>query len=215
VIWIQMPIHFILSVANTVFMWEVTSIFDWGTVSPIPNRIVHARPWPRILTDFQRSKPGNVVMSVLWWIHTHTPIHNIKCVANTLFMLCMNVTSIVVGRRAWSIAYQHYSCPSMIKWYQTTDLLSSEQTIPLHYGWGCRTFQTASHIHVTYLYKVCWWYLQLLWMGIWLYTHTIPLPPQIFTQIWEDWLKSLSLVMYVFKPCHYAMGEAIPIPEYL
>ena len=115
VIWIQMPIHFILSVANTVFMWEVTSIFDWGTVSPIPNRIVHARPWPRILTDFQRSKPGNVVMSVLWWIHTHTPIHNIKCVANTLFMLCMNVTSIVVGRRAWSIVYQHYSCPSMIK----------------------------------------------------------------------------------------------------
>ena len=55
----------------------------------------------------------------MWWcqckIHTHTPIHNIKCVAKTLFMLCMNVTSIVVGRRAWSIAYQHYSCPSMIK----------------------------------------------------------------------------------------------------
>ena len=35
----------------------------------------------------------------MWWcqckIHTHTPIHNIKCVAKTLFMLCMNVTSII------------------------------------------------------------------------------------------------------------------------
>ena len=31
---------------------------------PLPNRIVHARPLPRMLTDFRRSKPGNVMMSV-------------------------------------------------------------------------------------------------------------------------------------------------------
>ncbi len=25
---------------------------------------------------------------------------------------------------------------------------ASVQTMPLHFGWGCRTFQTASHVHV-------------------------------------------------------------------
>ena len=27
----------------------------------------------------------------------------------------------------------------------------SVEKIPLRYGWGCRTFQTASHIHVIYI----------------------------------------------------------------
>ena len=39
----------------------------------------------------------------------------------------------------------------------------SVQTMPLHYGWGCRTFQTASHIHEIHI--------QGVW--VWLHTHTI------------------------------------------
>ncbi len=31
---------------------------------------------------------------------------------------------------------------------------ASVQTMPLHFGWGCRTFQTASHVHVIHIWKV-------------------------------------------------------------
>ncbi len=43
--------------------------------------------------------------------------------------------------------------------------------IPLHYRWGCRTFQTASHIYVIHIWGVE--HLTQLWMGIWQQTHTI------------------------------------------
>jgi hypothetical protein len=44
------------------------------------------------------------------------------------------------------------------------------QTMPLCYGWGCRTLQTASHIHIIHIYGAR--VSSLLWMGIWLHTHT-------------------------------------------
>jgi hypothetical protein len=30
----------------------------------------------------------------------------------------------------------------------------SVQTMPLHFGWGCRAFQTASHVHVIHIWGV-------------------------------------------------------------
>ncbi len=48
---------------------------------------------------------------------------------------------------------------------------ASVQTMPLRFGWGCRTFQTASHVHVIYIWDVE--HLLRLWVGIWLPTHTV------------------------------------------
>ncbi len=31
---------------------------------------------------------------------------------------------------------------------------ASVQTMPIHFGWGCRTFQTASNVHVIHIWKV-------------------------------------------------------------
>ncbi len=48
---------------------------------------------------------------------------------------------------------------------------TSVQTMPLCFGWGCRTFQTASHVHGIPIWGV--WAPLRLWMGIWLHTHTV------------------------------------------
>ena len=45
----------------------------------------------------------------------------------------------------------------------------SVEMIPLRYHWGCRTFQTASHIHVIKVIE----HLKQLWMGIWQHIHTV------------------------------------------
>ena len=58
------------------------------------------------------------------------------------------------------------------------------QTMPLHYGWGCITFQTASHIHILHIKGVicCRWAYGC--------TSTL-LPPQLFPKIRDNsWLKS-------------------------
>jgi len=47
----------------------------------------------------------------------------------------------------------------------------SVEMIPVRYGCGCRTFQTASHI-MSYIYKV-FEHLKQLWMGIWQHTYTV------------------------------------------
>jgi len=63
----------------------------------------------------------------------------------------------------------------------------SVEMIPLRYGWGCRTFQTASHIYVIHIR--C---LNTLNSCGWAYGCTLtPLSPQSFPQIWESWLKSV------------------------
>ncbi len=42
----------------------------------------------------------------------------------------------------------------------------------------------------------------------WAYGLTLTLlPPQMLPQIWESWLK--SYLMQVWKPCHYALFEAV------
>jgi hypothetical protein len=48
---------------------------------------------------------------------------------------------------------------------------ASVQTMPLHIGSGCRTFETASHGYV-HIYEVLEHLLRLR-MGIWLHTHTV------------------------------------------
>ena len=46
------------------------------------------------------------------------------------------------------------------------------QTIPLCNGWGCRTFQTASDIHVMPIWGV-WAPSTWLGMGIWMHTYSV------------------------------------------
>ncbi len=43
--------------------------------------------------------------------------------------------------------------------------------MPLRFGWGCWTFQTASHVHGIHLWEVE--HLLRLWMGIWLLIHIV------------------------------------------
>ena len=65
----------------------------------------------------------------------------------------------------------------------------SVQTMPLHYSysWGCRTFQTASHIHI--LHKCC---LRTFICCGWAYSCTLtPLPPQMFQRL---------VTMFCWKP---------------
>ncbi len=75
--------------------------------------------------------------------------------------------------------------------------------MPLRFVWGCRTFQTASHVHCIHIW------------GVWvprdvdghMASHTTLLPPQMLPQIWESWLK--SYLMQVCKPGHYALNESV------
>ncbi len=48
---------------------------------------------------------------------------------------------------------------------------ASVQTMPLCFDWGCRTFQTASLIHVIHIWGIK--HLLRLWMGKWIHIHTI------------------------------------------
>ncbi len=156
--------------------------------------------------------------------------------------------------------------------WKLAEILSyaSVQTMPLCFGWGCRTFQTASHVHViaiwgvwlpsqgvhghmashshhchhghfprfvkwslyptwckcanhattllveavepfklhpmsmAYLYEVLE-YLLRMWMGIWLHTHIIN-TTDAAPDLWE---LAEIILMQVWKPCHYALIEAV------
>ncbi len=88
--------------------------------------------------------------------------------------------------------------------WQLAEILpdASVQTMPLRFGWGCRTFQTTSCIHT---------YIRCLstFSGCgWVYGFTLTqLLPQMLPQIWRSLLK--SYLMQVCKPCHYALIEAV------
>ncbi len=49
---------------------------------------------------------------------------------------------------------------------------ASVQTMLLRFGWGCRTFQTVSHVYAIHIYEV-FEHLLRLWMGIWLHIHKV------------------------------------------
>ncbi len=48
---------------------------------------------------------------------------------------------------------------------------ASVQTMPLSFGWGCGTFQTAPHVHV--IQYLVFEHLLRLWIGIWLHALTV------------------------------------------
>ncbi len=50
--------------------------------------------------------------------------------------------------------YHHRHFPRVV-WVGWNPPDASVQTMPLHFGWGCRTFQTASHVHVIHKWCVC------------------------------------------------------------
>ncbi len=74
---------------------------------------------------------------------------------------------------------------------------ASVQTMLLCFDWGCRTFQTASHVH-----SIPTW-------GVWVPSQGVDghmasnLPPQTLPQICESWLK--SYLIQVCKSCQYAL----------
>jgi hypothetical protein len=81
---------------------------------------------------------------------------------------------------------------------------ASVQNMPLCFCGGCRTFQTASHVHAIHTWGV--------WRPFshcgWAYGFTFTLlAPQTLPQIWESCLN--SYLLQVCKPCHYALVEAI------
>ncbi len=77
--------------------------------------------------------------------------------------------------------------------------------MPLCLGWGCRTFQTASHIHVIHIWEV--WVPSQVVDGH-MASHSYHDHHRYFPQICEScWLK--SYLMQVRKPCHYALVETV------
>ena len=74
------------------------------------------------------------------------------------------------------------------------------EMIPLHYHWGCRTFKTASHIHVIKVLE----HLKQLWMGIWQHNHTVTT-----TEVSPDLGKFSEIICDVnveMIPLHYHWG---------
>jgi hypothetical protein len=77
---------------------------------------------------------------------------------------------------------------------------ASVQTMPQCFGWGCRTFQTASHVHIIHIYER-FEHIIMLWVGIWrhipivTYTDTSP-------DLWE--------LAYI---CPYASVETMPLQD--
>jgi hypothetical protein len=104
---------------------------------------------------------------------------------------------------AHSYRYLHRRFPrylgsGKVLWNHIYDV--NVEMIPLRYRWGCRTFQTASHIYIR-----C---LNTLNSCGWAYGSTLtPLPPQRFPQIWESLLK--SKIIKVWKWSYYAIDEAV------
>jgi hypothetical protein len=63
------------------------------------------------------------------------------------------------GRIGWNSRWWKCANHSATVWLRpeaTTRILDdvSVQTMPLHWGWGCRTFQSASHIHGIHMWGV-------------------------------------------------------------
>ncbi len=74
---------------------------------------------------------------------------------------------------------------------------------PFHYK-AVEPFKLHS-MSMSYIYEV-FEFLLMLWMGIWLHTHTITTTDT--TPDFESWLKSY-LMQQVCKPCHYNFVEAV------
>ncbi len=81
---------------------------------------------------------------------------------------------------------------------------ASVQTVPLHFGWSCRTFQTASHDHVIHIWGV-WASSQVVDGHMASQSHRYH--QRHFPMVCEIWLK--FYLMQVHKPCHYALVEAV------
>ncbi len=85
-------------------------------------------------------------------------------------------------------------------------LFASMQIMPLCFGWVCRTFQTAFHVHGISI----WGFLSTFSGWGWANGFTLTqLTPQMVAQICESLLK--SYLMQVCKPCHYALVEAVEL----
>ncbi len=78
--------------------------------------------------------------------------------------------------------------------------------MPLCFGWGCRAFQTASHVYATHMWGV-WAPSRVVDGHMASHSHRYHHTPQTLPQILESWLK--YYLMQVCKTCHYALIEAV------
>ena len=79
----------------------------------------------------------------------------------------------------------------------------SVQMMLIHHGGDCNTFQTAYHIHV--MHKVLE-HLQLLWTGIWLFTHTITTTDTDVSSDVGELAETLGVVSVQIMPLSYGWG---------
>ncbi len=75
--------------------------------------------------------------------------------------------------------------------------------MPLYFGWGCRTFQTASHVHAIYIWGV--------WTSSWVVDgHMVPHLHSYHHRHFLSFVRvGWNPTWCKCKPCHYALVEAI------
>jgi hypothetical protein len=100
---------------------------------------------------------------------------------------CVWAPSTVVYRHmaAHSLRYYHRRFPRLGELAESLGDVSV-QTVPLRNGWGCRTFQTAYHIHVIPIYGV--WAPSTVGDGH-MAAHSLRYHHRR-SLVWESWLKS-------------------------
>ncbi len=92
--------------------------------------------------------------------------------------------------------------PDMWEWAEIQPY-ASVQTMPLHFDWGCRTFQTASHVHAIHIQEV-WAPSQVV--GGHMASHSHRYHHRHFPRFGKDcwnptWCKC--------APCYYALAKAV------
>ena len=80
--------------------------------------------------------------------HTASRIHVIQ-----IWGVWSHSTVVNEHMAAHSLHYNHIHFPRFGR-VSRKSMCASVQNMPLHNGWGCRTFQTASHIHVIQIWGV-------------------------------------------------------------
>ncbi len=85
--------------------------------------------------------------ATMLWLSLYNLSSCIPSHVHAIHMRCLSIFSgywCAYGSRLTSITID-----TSLDLWDLTEILpfASVQTMPLHFGWGCRTFQTASHVH--------------------------------------------------------------------
>ncbi len=161
----------------------------------------HTAP-PQLLPQIWESLLNSYLMQVCKPYHYALVEAVEPCKLHPMFMVCLNEVFEHL-LRLWMGIWLHIHIISTTDnspnlWELGVILPdASVQTIPLCFGWGCRTFQTASHVHGIHIWEV-WAPSQVVDGHMASYSHHYH--HRHFPEICESWLK--SYLMQVCKPCH-------------